>query len=180
MAEICQARFRPAQDLTISRATVSSIAVLQDLAAATYHQTHWELPDELLDAHIGQAFSFQALAKDLQDSKVAILLAETESVLVGYLKIVMVPQAAYLERIYILEEFQGCGFGERLLEAGIAEAKSRGSERIWLRVWMRNRRAIDFCERNGFRIDGIAPIEDANFLMTREIGEPALAMLTRR
>jgi diamine N-acetyltransferase len=55
-----------------------------------------------------------------------------------------------LRQLYLDPAAKGLGAGQALLERGIAEARARGYEELYLTVWVENHRARRFYERNGF------------------------------
>jgi len=59
-----------------------------------------------------------------------------------------------LARIYLAPEFHGQGLGSRLLQRLCDEARSRGSDGIWLSVWQNANQAIEFYTDHGFEIVG--------------------------
>ena len=58
--------------------------------------------------------------------------------------------ALEIARIYAMKRMIGKGVGSKLMEASLDEAKKRKKEVVWLGVWERNQRAIDFYTRWGF------------------------------
>jgi ribosomal protein S18 acetylase RimI-like enzyme len=56
-----------------------------------------------------------------------------------------------LRRIYAVQEFIGKGVGKELMYRSIHEARQRDCDVIWLGVWEKNQRAIDFYKKWGFR-----------------------------
>lgn len=62
-----------------------------------------------------------------------------------------------LERIYVLQGFQGNNIGKKLLYFTINQAKQKKLDYVWLGVWDKNLRAIAFYKRNGFEISGSHP-----------------------
>ncbi|MBV8430407.1 MAG: GNAT family N-acetyltransferase [Solirubrobacterales bacterium] len=54
----------------------------------------------------------------------------------------------------ILQDYRGHGWGRRLVEAALAEARSRGVVKVVLEVWPDNGRAISLYARTGFEIEG--------------------------
>lgn len=56
-----------------------------------------------------------------------------------------------LKRIYLLSRFQGQGYGRKLVAEAILHAKQAGAKRLLLGVYEKNRAAIAFYERIGFR-----------------------------
>lgn len=57
-----------------------------------------------------------------------------------------------LDSLAVKEKYQGCGVGTALFESAKEWAKSKGMDRIELNVYSFNRRAIEFYEKNGFRV----------------------------
>jgi len=65
--------------------------------------------------------------------------------------------AIELERIYVLKEFQGRRIGQEALTLVIEVAKTHEASCLWLGVWEKNVKAIDFYERHGFKKFGQHP-----------------------
>ena len=60
--------------------------------------------------------------------------------------------ALEIEGIYVLKEFQGVKVGREMLTQSIAVATSAGYDLIWLQVWQKNMKAIQFYQKAGFVI----------------------------
>jgi ribosomal protein S18 acetylase RimI-like enzyme len=58
--------------------------------------------------------------------------------------------ALEIERIYVLNEFQGQSIGQQLFEKALERAYVQKVDFIWLGVWEENKRAIQFYTKNGF------------------------------
>jgi len=81
-----------------------------------------------------------------------------------------------LERIYVLEEFQGRSYGAVILQKVKEVAISAQKQFIWLGVWEKNTRAIIFYERYGFKKFGTHPYyigtdKQTDFLMRLDLRE---------
>ena len=59
-------------------------------------------------------------------------------------------QGLEIERIYVLESFQGTKIGKALFEKTLHIAKEKNLNFIWLGVWENNLKAIQFYTKNGF------------------------------
>lgn len=59
-----------------------------------------------------------------------------------------------LSRLYVARQRFGQGLGVRLMQACVTAAAERGGTGLWLGVWQRNQRAIEFYRRSGFSIVG--------------------------
>lgn len=82
--------------------------------------------------------------------------------------------AMQLERIYILQSFQGQGIGEQLLGFAAERARKTGAEWIWLSVWQKSPRSIAFYKRNGYTIFGVetfwlGPDPQSDWLMRKTV-----------
>ena len=86
------------------------------------------------------------------------LLAYCGDRIAGYVKLregkklLELKGAATIEiaRLYALKEFIGKGVGKRLMQAAIDIANAQKKEVIWLGVWEKNQRAINFYTAWGF------------------------------
>ena len=74
------------------------------------------------------------------------------------------PPGLELERLYLLQGFQGQGLGRRLLEAALVQARRLQLGYLWLSVWNRNERALGFYRHEGFRKAG-----ETLFLLGRQL-----------
>jgi len=114
------------------------------------------------DAYLAQAFGPGVQAAELAAQGSWFLIAEAAGRPVGYARLlegpappgVMGARPIELVRIYARRPWIGRGVGAALMRACLVEAERRGCDTIWLGVWERNRRAIEFYERWGFRPAG--------------------------
>ena len=59
-----------------------------------------------------------------------------------------------LSRFYLLDEYHGKNLGTALFNFNVELSKSKHDKGIWLHVWVENKKAIRFYEKNGFKIVG--------------------------
>jgi ribosomal protein S18 acetylase RimI-like enzyme len=59
-----------------------------------------------------------------------------------------------LDQLYVLKKHHGSGIARELMDWALAEAKRRGSEALYLTVYIDNHRAKRFYERYGFEAVG--------------------------
>ncbi len=121
-------------------------------------------PDDF-ESYLNTAFSRDTLLKQLrnQDSFFYFIYLNTQ--LLGYLKLnqhqaqtdIKTDDSMELERIYILEEFQGQGYGTLILQKLRKIGLQRNKRFLWLGVWEKNVNAIRFYERHGFVNFGTHP-----------------------
>lgn len=115
-------------------------------------------PDDFIE-YITHAFSSETLKAQLKDPDTHFYFAyDEQNVLVGYVKInqnnaqteLKEPTSIELERIYVLQQYQGKNIGSELLRKVIELAQTWKKKTLWLGVWEHNPRAIRFYQRHGF------------------------------
>ena len=115
-------------------------------------------PDDF-EEYINKAFSVDKLRKEIHNPNSTFYFIYLGGTNVGYFKInvddaqsdINDKNAMELERIYILNEFQGNKLGGWAVERVMELAKNGKKRYVWLGVWERNERAITFYERFGFK-----------------------------
>lgn len=108
--------------------------------------------------YLNNAFSKEQLKKELFDDNASFYLVYNGKDLVGYFKLnekeaqtePFGNTSLEIERIYVLEDFQGQHIGKKMLFQILEIAKSKSFTFIWLGVWEKNVSAIRFYERYGF------------------------------
>jgi GNAT superfamily N-acetyltransferase len=114
---------------------------------------------ENIAAYLEKSFSTEIQFNELSQPDVIFLIAEAGNIPVGYAQLIMnskddlIKRAGPLEirRIYASQEYLGKGVGKTLMQATLIEARLRNCDCVWLGVWEKNQRAIDFYKRWGFR-----------------------------
>jgi ribosomal protein S18 acetylase RimI-like enzyme len=154
---------------------------LQNLGRQTFFETFAEHnPPENLDAYLAESFSTDKLTRELNNPDSAFYFAYFDKKLAGYLKInfgqaqteLNDSESMEIERIYVLSEFQGQKIGQALFVHALKIAKEAGCPYIWLGVWEKNHKALNFYRKNGFvefdrHIFRIGDDEQTDFLMKR-------------
>lgn len=110
--------------------------------------------------YIIDAFSIERVKAELLNSNSSFYFVYLKDVLVGYFKLnkneaqneQFDEQSMELERIYVLNDFQGKSIGKHILLKAIEIAKSKKSRFLWLGVWQKNTNAVRFYERYNFKI----------------------------
>jgi ribosomal protein S18 acetylase RimI-like enzyme len=145
--------------LTIRHATADDAPALAKLAADAFRDTHRPLddPDEI-EEYVAANFRLSVVAAHIEDPSSIVLLAESSGALVGYahmklsqaLPCVSGPAPIELSRLYLARETIGKGIGARLMQAVQAEARRHNRKTLWLSVYDRNVRAVEFYRKFGF------------------------------
>ncbi len=120
---------------------------------------------EDFETYINTAFNREKLFAELMNKHTEFYKVYCDDALAGYLKLnqnsaqtdIKLSESLELERIYMLENFQGRKIGKWMLEEVKRMAFERKKEFLWLGVWEKNEKAIAFYERNGFSKFGMHP-----------------------
>lgn len=149
--------------MNIRYATLADAHILTELGAKTFRDTFSrDNTPENMEAYLRASFSPDIQRRELSEPDVIFLIAESEGHPVGYAQLVMNSKDESIEgarplevrRIYASQEYLGKGVGKELMKATIKEARQRGCDCVWLGVWEKNHRAIDFYKKWGFRVVG--------------------------
>ncbi|NHF59153.1 GNAT family N-acetyltransferase [Flavobacteriaceae bacterium TP-CH-4] len=150
----------------LQKCTLDSLGELVEISKKTFADAFEAANDpEDFRNYLDFAFDTVKLESELTNPNSDFYFVYQNGTLVGYFKLnqndaqtdVGLPESMELERIYVLEPFQGQGIGEWILEAVKKIALTMGKEFIWLGVWQKNRAAITFYERHGFIKFGTHP-----------------------
>jgi ribosomal protein S18 acetylase RimI-like enzyme len=134
--------------------------MLSDLGAKTFYDTFAkDNTPENIEAYLKKSFSPEIQLNELSAPDNIFLIVESENIPIGYAQLIMnstdeaINGTSPLEirRIYASQEYQGRGVGKELMQATIREARQRGCDCIWLGVWEKNQRAIEFYKKWGFQ-----------------------------
>lgn len=143
----------------IRHAQPDDAAALAAFAARAFAYTYRELddPQEIAD-YCAEHFQPEVMARVIQDPACTTLLAWVGEQLAGYAILrdapapacVTAPVPLQLWRLYLGQGFIGQGLGARLMAEVHAQARQRGARTLWLGVYDRNVRAVEFYKRFGF------------------------------
>ena len=134
-------------------------AMLAEFGSKAFHDSFAkDNTEENIRLYLKQTYSPQIQLGELTNPEVVFLIAEIEDETVGYVKINLTNKddsvkgikTIEIERIYAAKEHIGEGVGKSLMQASIQEAKRRGCDSLWLGVWEKNPRAIEFYKKWGF------------------------------
>lgn len=152
---------RPTQ-ITIRRATAADLEKLLEISYRTYHESFFEAFNDpvAFKDYTSEIFGIERIKTELTDPDIEFYFAMDGDQPVGYTKInfgnkqtiFQAKDAAEIEHIYVLADYQSKKIGKALLYYSIEIARSRKLTTLWLAVWENNGKAIKFYERYGFRI----------------------------
>jgi len=149
-----------AANLEIRRAADDDAKLVSVLGAVTFYEAYFEqdTPPDLAN-YIHESFNLDRILAELADENAVFYIVYRDGGAVGYAKLrtgskvecIESENSVELQRIYLVERVFGKGVGEVLLNHCLETARARGFETLWLGVWEKNRRAIRFYEKHGFR-----------------------------
>lgn len=154
---------RHQESIHIRKCEARDTELITNLAVQTFKESHGHsAPKEDIENYLSKAFTQSSISQELSDAKNVFHLLYLGDIPIGYSKlkldtaIVKEGHTALgkLERIYVLSEFHGLGFGKKLMDHAINLAKEKDQKGMWLYTWTENQQAIDFYLRYGFEIIG--------------------------
>lgn len=146
--------------LQIRRAEATDASLIADLSRQTFEETFAaQNSKENMEKFMKEQFSREKLMAEVSDEANHFYIAFEEQEPAGYLKLRQgesLPElggnpAIELARIYVSARQIGKGVGQQLMQTAIGFAGSQGYQNIWLGVWEKNEKAIQFYTRWGFR-----------------------------
>ncbi len=145
--------------IKINKVTLADLVQLQEIGRQTFAETFSSTnTEENMKAYLEDGFSNAKLSAELDNPNSEFYFATLNNTVIGYLKInfglaqteLKDDKALEIERIYVLQEFHGKKVGQLLYDQAIHLAKEKKADYVWLGVWEKNDRAIQFYTKNGF------------------------------
>lgn len=151
-----------AEGIHIKQATEKDAGLLLDLSAQTFNQAFGiQNSCDNMSAYMASAFTQDQILKEIKSPSSVFLMAYIagQETPVGYTKLRMgkTPKelkgakAIEIHRIYVVQEMIGYGIGKALMQKCLKIAQREDYEVIWLGVWEKNTRAINFYIKWGFK-----------------------------
>lgn len=145
--------------LNIRKATIEDAPLIADISHQTFYETFAAYNrKENMDKFLNQQFTRGKLMMEVGVRENIFLLAYDATAVAGYVKLrdERVPSAMgkvsamEIARIYAMSNQIGKGVGSFLMQSCIDIAKQKNKKWLWLGVWEKNQRAIDFYIKWGF------------------------------
>jgi diamine N-acetyltransferase len=171
--------------IKIVKISHTHLVQLQEIGRQTFAETFSSTnTEENMKAYLEEGFSNAKLSAELDNPNSEFYFATLNNTVIGYLKInfglaqteLKDDKALEIERIYVLQEFHGKKVGQLLYDHAIHLAKEKKADYVWLGVWEKNHRAIQFYTKNGFvefdqHIFVLGDDEQTDIMMKLEIKE---------
>ena len=149
--------------ISIQRATDTNYKAISQIGNISVAEAHrGSCPDADLDAYLRRNYTDEAIMKEITDPNNIYHIIYVDAKAAGFSKIILnaghpnitSENVAKLDRIYLLNEFQGLKLGYELLKFNIELSKKGRQAGIWLYTWTGNNKAINFYTKCGFKIIG--------------------------
>ena len=146
--------------LQIRRAEATDASLIADLSRQTFLETFAaQNSKDNMEKFMREQFSREKLMAEVMDQTNDFYIAWEEQEPAGYLKLRKgepIPElgdspAIEIARIYVSSRHIGKGVGQQLMQKAIDNAIEERIPIIWLGVWEKNERAIQFYTRWGFK-----------------------------
>jgi len=146
--------------MNIRYGTTADAKMLSELGAKTFYDTFAkDNTPENMAAHLKNSYSPEIQLNELANPDHIFLIVDDESQTIGYAQLILNSKEEFItgnkplevRRIYAIQEYLGKGVGKALMQAAIHEAEQRGCDSVWLGVWEKNPRAIEFYKKWGFK-----------------------------
>jgi diamine N-acetyltransferase len=144
-------------EISYRNATAADAALLSRIGAESFTETfgHLYAPENLAAFLLNH--SVENWAKELNDPRYTIRLAEQDGVAAGFAKLgppglpfEVTGPTVELKQFYVLKPWQGAGVAQALMQWVMDEARARGAGQLFLSVFVDNHRAQRFYARYGF------------------------------
>lgn len=165
-------------------ATTKDAELIADMSRRTFHDSFAESnTPENMDKFMSERFTREGLIAEVGAPGNIFLLAMFDDQPAGYARLrednnpplLAGLKTIEIARIYSEKEMIGKGVGRALMEKSLAVASELNKELIWLGVWEKNYRAIEFYTKWGFKKFGEHPFVlgddvQTDWLMRRRVG----------
>jgi diamine N-acetyltransferase len=147
------------KEIVITRVAIDDLQTLQMIGRKTFAETFASSnSSEDMKQYLVESFSFDKLAGEINNPDSVFYIATFDKNVIGYLKLnkgqsqtdVKDSNSLGIERIYVLKEYHGKRVGQLLYDKAIEVAMQLTVSYVWLGVWEKNPRAINFYKKNGF------------------------------
>ena len=143
----------------IRKVEMPDVEVLAKIAKQTFRETFaHDNTKEQLQEYFEETYSLRVLSTELENPESETYFIMHEEEIAGFLKVNWgnaqtereLENAFEIQRLYVLQTYQGFGLGKQLFEFALEHAEKNGFSWAWLGVWEHNTKAQVFYYRYGF------------------------------
>src|SRR5579871_3115790 len=141
--------------IEIIQATTADIALIQQLAKATFFATYLPLqPAEKVNYLFDMMYTRASLQAQMIEKRHRFILVKDESTYLGYASYELnsdQSSSTKIHKIYVMPNAQGKGVGKAMINHIAAAAKEHFNDALILNVYRKNP-ALDFYQKLGFKV----------------------------
>ena len=143
----------------IRKVEIADVEVLAKIAKQTFRETFaHDNTEEQLREYFEEAYNLRVLSTELENPESETYYIMHEEEIAGFLKVNWgnaqtereLENAFEIQRLYVLQTYQGFGLGKQLFEFALELAEKNGFSWAWLGVWEHNTKAQSFYNRDAF------------------------------
>lgn len=148
-------------NIIISRVTPADLKTLHYISRKTFLDAFAHLNDPAdMGAYLSDHLTEESLSAEINNPNSEFYFAAIDDAPIAYFKLntgnaqteLKETQGLEIERIYVLQGYQGKKIGELLINESIGIARKKNKTYVWLGVWEGNLKAISFYQNHGFEV----------------------------
>lgn len=148
------------KNLLIKECSLKDIEEIKYICEKTFYDTFsHENTKEDMENYLKENFSYDQLENEINNKASRFYIVKNNENVVAYMKLNFDKaqtepghhNTLEIQRIYILQEYQGKHIGKQLIQKTIEIGIENNLDYIWLGVWEHNVDAIKFYEKQGFK-----------------------------
>jgi diamine N-acetyltransferase len=142
---------------TIRQAESKDAELVADLSRDTFYESFAaDNSEEDMEIFLSKQFTREGLIAEMDRTDLIFFLVCVEDEVIGYVKLraCKLPDSndpsIEIARIYLKKEWIGKGAGKLMMQVSVDHAVQQQMKWLWLGVWEKNPRAIEFYQKWGF------------------------------
>lgn len=145
--------------ITIKKASTDDLETIQNVGRETFYETFSpHNPEDIMQKYLDESFASEKLTKELNNTDSQFFIVWEAENPIGYLKVnsgkaqteLQDKESLEIERIYVKSPYHGKKVAQILYDKALQIALEQNKKCIWLGVWEKNLRAVNFYKKNGF------------------------------
>lgn len=145
--------------IIIIKSGAEEFEIVQNIGIQTFTETFaQDNTEEAMKQYLEDSFNTEKIKSELNNPDSFFYIAWEEDNPVGYLKVnsgkaqteLQDESSLEIERIYVKKSHYGKKVGQLLYNQALETAEQLGKSYLWLGVWEKNLRALQFYRKNGF------------------------------
>ncbi len=139
-------------EINIREWTKPDFPIVKNILLTTWKDAYSFIPLSDIEKYFNDFYSDIRLIEMFNDPFSKGLLAEVDSVPVGWMKLFdnIIEKKLYVSSLYVLPGFQGYGIGKKLLNYAYSTAKEKHYNKVWLGVMKQNVKSLEWYIKLGF------------------------------